>query len=125
VRHITPNITQVPTSFRIPKINKLIHQELSQRILREINLPPDCFVTVTDVDTTRDLGQCKIKVSVFPADKSELTLAHINKKSGYFRGILGRSLKMYKIPRLIFVLDTAPEQVTQIDQLIDKIHQEE
>jgi ribosome-binding factor A len=111
-------------SHRIEQINALILKLLNEQILREVDLPAGCFVTITKVDTTRDLGLARVTISVIPTDKQETMRVYMNRRAGHFTHELGRYMKVYKIPKLTFKLDTGGSHVEHLDQLIDKIHRE-
>ena len=112
-------------SHRLQQINELIKQELGKLFLKETNFPKDCLVTITKVITSADLSQAKIFISILPDDQQPKIIANLNKQAGSLKYLLGKILVLYKIPKLIFQLDLAQEKITHIDQLIDKIHQEE
>lgn len=112
------------SSHRIEQINALILKLLNEQILREVNLPAGCFVTITKVDTTRDLGLARVTISVIPTDKQEMMHVYMNRQAGHFMRVLGRNMRVYKIPKLTFMLDTGGPHVEHLDELIDKIHKE-
>ena len=54
---------------RLDRVNQLIKEEVSMLLQRELKDPRLGFVTVTDVETTKDLRQAKIYVSVLGTDE--------------------------------------------------------
>ncbi len=64
-------------SKRIPQVNQLIKKELSQIIQREIDFSPDVLVTLTRVDTSSDLMEAKIYISVLQEEKEKI-LANVD-----------------------------------------------
>ena len=112
------------STHRIEQINALILKLLNEQILREVDLPAGCFVTITKVDTTRDLGLARITISVIPTDKQDAMYVYMNRQAGHFMRALGRYMKLYKIPKLTFNLDSGGPHVEHLDELIDKIHKE-
>lgn len=112
------------STHRIEQINALILKLLNEQILREVNLPAGCFVTITKVDTTRDLGLARVSISVIPTEKQDAMHVYMNRRAGHFMRALGQYMKVYKIPKLTFNLDAGGAQVERLDQLIDKIHKE-
>lgn len=111
-------------SLRIKKINELIQQELGKIFIKDFNFPPDCLTTITNVDTSADLGQAKIAISVMPEEYKDIVLKNLNKKTGFFRFHLSKIITLRKIPTLIFIADITQKNVSEIDKLIDKIHSE-
>ncbi len=53
---------------RLERVNQLIKEEISLLIQRELKDPRLGFVTVTEVETTADLKQAKVYVSVLGDD---------------------------------------------------------
>jgi len=112
------------SSHRIQKVNELIKQELGQLILKEINTPHGCLITITKVDTSKDLGQAKVMVSILPISEQEPIMRTLHKKAGFLQYELGKKMVIRKLPKLIFYSDLSQEKVSHIDTLIDKIHRE-
>ena len=111
------------SSHRIQQVNELIRQELSKLFVKEISFPKDCLVTITKVDTSKDLGQTKVLVSIMPAGQQEKAVRLLNKQAGHLQFLLGKIIVIRQIPKLLFQLDHTQEKVARIDQLIDKIHE--
>lgn len=112
-------------SHRIKQINELIHQQLSEIILKEVSTPTGCLITITKVDTTRDLSQARVSISVLPEHFQHSILADLRKKAKSLRYALGDILVIRKTPKLLFQLDPTEVKAAHIDALIDKIHKEQ
>jgi ribosome-binding factor A len=93
-------------SYRLEKIDSLIQQELSQIIAREIEVPEGSLATITGVETSADLGQAKIWLSVFPITEAIKVLHYFNKEVGHLQQLLNQRLKMRPLPRIKFFIDT-------------------
>lgn len=105
-------------SFRIKKINSLIKQQISRILSRKLNLKPGIFLTVSRVDTTKDLRYTRIFVSVFPESEINYTLKTLEKESGFLRKELGKELKIKILPRLNFKIDTTEAKADEIEKII-------
>ncbi len=112
-------------SHRIPQINSLIQSELSSLLVKGDIITGETITTITRVDTSRDLGQTRVHVSVLPAEKRGTILNMLNNKSGRLRHALQQTLALRRVPRLVFSADTTEEKAAHIESLIDKIHTEE
>ncbi len=108
-------------SHRILQINELLRKEISEIFLNEISLPENCLATVASVQTTKDLGQSTVMVSLLPTVEQESVLKFLNKRAGFIQHLLGKKLIIRKIPKIIFKFDAAGEKISHIDTLIDKI----
>ena len=60
----------MPTTNRIEKVNSLLSQEIGKIILRDFDFS-DCLVTLTHADTTPNLIDTRIYISVMPENKIE------------------------------------------------------
>ncbi len=59
---------------RIERLNKVIKVELGQIILREFEFNEGVLVTITRVDTSPELSQAKVYISVFPEKNAKAIL---------------------------------------------------
>jgi len=104
------------------RVNQLIKKELAQIILREINFPKDLLVTVTRVETSANLIQAKIYISVLPINKNSQVLEILNHQIYDIQQKLNKRLKMRPIPRIIFVQEKKTQEAGRIEELLEKIH---
>ena len=128
---------------RIAKVNSLIQKELGP-ILHEFLDWQKGLVTITKVDTSKDMKWAKIWISIFhpdpsrpdPANKSrkiKIGSEVLDKKIMDFLGkniydVQGEVNKHFHtkiIPRISFKLDTSPRYVQHIDELLKEMHEEE
>ena len=110
---------------RVQRVNQLIKKELSQIILKEVNFPPDVLVTVTRVETSRNLIQAKVYISVMPENETANVLQILDNLIYDLQQQLNKRLKMRPIPRIIFVKEKKTEEAGRIEELLEKIHQKD
>lgn len=82
------------------------------------------LVTVSRVETSRDLKWAKVWISIVGGDDDEI-FAVIHKNIYDIQGDINRQLPTKPVPRLQFNLDTTPRYAQHIDELIKKIHEED
>ena len=104
------------------RVNQLIKKELSQIILREVNFPKGVLATVTRVETSANLIQAKIYVSVIPEDKLPRIIETLNKLVYYLQQKLNKRLRMRPIPRIEFVEERQTIEAGRVEELLEKIH---
>lgn len=109
---------------RIERINELIKQELGKIILQEIDLPAGSLVTITRVETTKDLQKSRILISILPPEVKDEILTILQNNTKHLRYLLANTVKFRIIPEITFELDLTEQKATRIDELIDKIQQE-
>jgi len=106
-------------SQRIKRINELLKREVSQIILKEIDFY-NILVTITEVNTSSDLRQAKIKISSLPQEKNELALEIIKKNIFQIQKEINKKLQMNPIPRLVFEIDKTEIKAQRIEELLSK-----
>ena len=109
-------------SRRIERVNVLLRQEISRILTSELNDPRiTSLVSVTRVDTSRDLGVARAYISLMSdsASKDE-TLTSLRSASGFVRRCLLRRVLLRTIPRIVFELDSTIQEGTDVQKLIDK-----
>ncbi len=106
---------------RLQRVNQLIKKELSQIILREIEFPPGILVTVTRVETTPNLIEAKIFISVIPEEKT-LDVFKILKRSLYgLQQKINRRLKMRPVPRMNFIEEKKTKEADRVEELLERL----
>ena len=110
---------------RVQRVNQLIKKELSQIILKEVNFPPDVLVTVTRVESSRNLIQAKVYISVMPENETANVLQILDNLIYDLQQQLNKRLKMRPIPRIIFMKEEKTQEAGRIEELLEKIHQKD
>ena len=108
-------------SRRIQRVNELLREEISKLILREIDLSEDTLVTITEVKTSSDLQQAKIRVSIMPFLKADKILKVLNSQVFNIQRLLNKKLNMKIVPKIRFELDKSGEKTSRVEQLLKKI----
>lgn len=112
-------------SIKIERIASNIVKEISYILAYEVKDNDIKFVTVTDCKLTTDLSYAKIYVTVLDNNKKETTLKALKDASGFIRKELAERIDIRHIPELEFVYDESIEYGKKIEDLIEKIHDEE
>lgn len=108
----------VPRSERIREDFK---REISD-ILRKMKDPRIGFVSVTDVELSRDLRHAKVFVSIFgDVAEKENTLAALLHAQGFIRSELGRRIRLRHTPEIAFRLDDSIERGDRINRLLRSV----
>ncbi len=109
---------------RTERINELIREELSELIMRDLRDPRlDGLISITRVDTTPDLLNARVDVSVMSetADQNEAIKA-LNAAAGYLHRELVHRLELRRVPFLNFRLDNSIAEgaamLTHIERVI-------
>ncbi len=106
---------------RISKINQLIKKELAQILLKETDFPKEILVTLTRVETLPNLLESKVYISVFPEKKNKEVLNSLKKRISFFQREINKKLKMKRVPKLVFVLETKTITAGKVEEILAKI----
>ena len=107
-------------AHRIQRVNEEIRKELA-RILPQLKDPRiPSLVSITAVETTGDLKECKVYVSALIGDEKEM-LKGLKSSGSFIRGALARNLKLRYTPELVFEIDHSIEHGAHINQIISSL----
>ena len=108
-------------SGRMRRVNQALREVLSDS-LGGLNDPRIRLVTITGVDTTPDLRQATVFVSVLGSERRRrqaldgLAAAH-----GVLQARVARELRMKRTPQLAFEYDPSIEHGVRMSKLIDEL----
>ena len=107
------------TTDRMRRVNEAVREVLSTRIAEGLKDPRIGFVTVTSVDTSPDLRQASVYVSVLGGDSErEETLAGLSSAHGVLQHAIAHELRMKRTPTLQFVFDESIDRGMRITELL-------
>ena len=108
---------------RLDRVTQLLKEEVSLLLQRELKDPRLGFVTVTEVDTSKDLRQAKIFVSVLGGDEQwAASLSALESARGFVRNWLRQHLDLRVTPELQFRPDRSMEHAARIQALLKGLH---
>lgn len=107
-------------SRRIEQVNELIKEEVSKILSQKIDFDDD-IVTITQVDTSPDSKQAKVKITVLNQDNHQLVLQKIKKKIYNIQQDLNKKLNMRPVPKLSFFIDQSESKAQRVEELLQQI----
>ena len=108
---------------RVFRVNQLIRKELSRLVSRGIDFPEDVLVTVTKVETTANLIDAKIYVSVLPEDQTSRIMKILKSQIYSLQQKLNKRLNMRPLPKIIFVEERATKEAGRVEEILEEIRQ--
>ena len=103
------------------RLEKKIQRIISHNLIHNIKDNRLKNVSIDDIKLTKDLSSAKVFCSVLKSDVPKKNLENLlTKASGFFKKEIGKSLKIKKIPALIFVIDNHEENANRINLLIEQ-----
>ncbi len=112
-------------SFRKQKLETQIKKLVGTLIVTEIKDPRIGFVTVTNVELSKDYAYADVYVSVLGDDNDKKkTLAGLQSARGFIQYRVGKALSIRTIPEIRFHLDTSIEKGVDMVNLLEKLEKE-
>jgi ribosome-binding factor A len=105
---------------RMRRVNEAVREVVSARIAGGLRDPRIGFVTVTAVETSPDLRQARVYVSVLGSEEERTaTLAGLESAHGVIQQAVASELRMKRTPTLQFVFDESIDRGMRITELLD------
>src|SRR3954467_5019461 len=115
-----PGVTTM-TGDRMRRVDEAMREVLSAAITSELKDPRVGFVTVTSVDTSPDLRQARVYVSVLGTDSERRrSLDGLRSAHGYLQRRVADELHIKHTPTLEFVYDNTHTPAPRINELIER-----
>ncbi|NGX45913.1 MAG: Ribosome-binding factor A [Chlamydiae bacterium] len=112
---------------RVKRLNSLLKEVIAEVISKDVNDPRLAqFVSVTEVDITKDLHHAKVYISVLGMEKERReTIEALDSASGFIAVNASKKVTMRYFPALTFKLDTSVDKHILIDNLLEDINDEQ
>jgi ribosome-binding factor A len=111
-------------SQRTDRLDSQIRAELMDLIQREMKDPRIGFVTVTRVETARDLGSARVWVSVLGTpDEQAAAVKALESAAPWLRRQLGERLKIRHVPQLNVRHDDSIEAGDRVLRLLRELEE--
>ena len=107
---------------RLDRVNQLLKEEISILLQRELKDPRLGFVTVTAVETSKDLRVAKVFVSVLGDERQwASSLAALGSARGFIRNWLRQHLELRVTPEIDIRADRSMEHAARIQSLLKRV----
>ncbi len=108
-------------SERVPSINRLLKEELSQIILRELDFPRNVLITLTRVETSSNLFQSKAYISVLPDSYFDTVFRVLKRNVFNIQQKLNKKLKIRPVPKIMFMQETKTQEAERIEEILENV----
>lgn len=104
------------------RMDQILLKEISRILQFELKNPKLGFVTVTDVEVTRDMSEAKVYVSFLgKQERNDAGMKVLRASKGFIRSTLAKNIKSRKMPDLIFIQDTSLDRGRKIEKILSEI----
>ena len=112
-------------NIKTARISDALIEQISYIIATEVKNRDINFVTITDVKVSNDLSYAKVYFTVLDESKIKETSKALKEASGFIRHELRDRVDIRQIPELEFVYDESIKNAQKIEDIIDKLHEED
>ena len=106
---------------RMRRVNEAVREVLSEAV-GGLQDPRIGFVTITRVETSPDLRQARVFLSVLGSErKRERSLEGLASAHGVLQARIAEQLRMKRTPQLTFEYDPSVEYGVKMSKLIDEL----
>ena len=106
-------------------INQLIKKEISNIILKEVDIERSVLITVTRVETSSNLIQSKVYVSVFPEESFERAFNFLNRNIFHLQQELNKRLSMRPVPKIIFKKEEKAKEAGRVEEILEELKEQD
>jgi ribosome-binding factor A len=107
-------------SDRMRKINSVIKREISDLIMKNVDFKDGVFVTISKVDTSRDLRYTRIFVRVYPHSEIDYSMKTLEHEKNAMQKVLNKRLHLKILPKISFIHDKTGDEVDEIEKLLQE-----
>ena len=108
-------------SLRMERINRELRKQIMSIIQKEIDDPDMDFLSITRVDTTKDLQESRVYFSLLDENKYDKAKQILDDMRGFIRTNLGKKIRLKILPQLNFIPDESIKYSVDIYQKIEEI----
>lgn len=112
-------------SLRMEKINSEIQKHITQIVREQIDDPVMDVFSITRVDTTNDLRECKVYFSLLDDTKYPQAKHVLDTMSKFIRMHLGKRVQLKFLPDLRFIVDDSIRYSVDIYKKIEEIKEKD
>jgi ribosome-binding factor A len=104
-------------SRRQKRVNSLLKKHLSKIIFQFFDFG-ESLVTVTEVDTSKDIKHATVRISVYPLESKDKILKKINDDIYQIQKALNNKLEMKFVPKIRFEFDQTGKKVQEVTEAL-------
>ena len=109
---------------RQDRVQEQIMRDLAELTRTGLKDPRAGFITITEVELTRDYSHATVWYTVMDEKTREVTAEALDNAKGHLRSELAKRIKVFKTPELHFEYDESIERGMSISSLIDQANSE-
>lgn len=112
-------------NFRLEKVNNLIKRELGNILLKKVDIFPGTLMTLTRVECSSNLFQCKVFISIIPEEKSDDIMKMLDRNIYDIQQIMNKKIHMRPVPKISFVRESKTAEAQKIEKILSTIEKKD
>ena len=113
------------TKGRGQRVGELIRQEIARLLTKGLKDPRIGFVSVMDVEMSKDLHYATVNVSLYGSEKErKSSLIGLQNSAGWIRREVGRQVRLRFTPEIRFKADETLDNVYALEKVFEEIREE-
>lgn len=113
------------TKGRGQRVGELIRHEIAGLLTKGLKDPRIGFVSVMDVEMSKDLHYATVNVSLYGDEKErKSSLIALQNSAGWIRREVGKHVRLRFTPEIRFRTDETLDQVYALEKVFEEIHQD-
>ena len=111
---------------RSDRLSGALKKKISEIIQTQIRDPRIGFVTITDVQVSKDLRHVKVFFSVIGSEKDKTSaIIGLQRATPFIRHMIAQEVELRFTPTIVFKFDETAEYAQHINELLEKIKKQE
>lgn len=106
---------------RQDRVQEQIMRELAELVRTSLKDPRAGFITINEVNVTRDYSHATVYYTVLDQDKRAISEEVLQHARGHLRSELAKRIKLFKTPELHFEYDESLERGMTLSSLIEQV----
>lgn len=107
---------------RNARVEDLLRSELARIMQREVKDPRIGLATVSYLRVSSDLSHAEVGISALGTDAERAaSLATLERARGFIRSRLAQSVRLRRVPALVFKLDRGAEHSQRISDILETL----
>lgn len=112
-------------NIRIERLNHAFIEEISKILMEEVRDENLKFITITGCNITNDLSYARVYFTILNEEKRNEIEKDLNKASSFIRGKISERIDIRHTPELRFIYDESEEYGRKIDNILDKLKEDQ
>ncbi|MDD2913354.1 MAG: 30S ribosome-binding factor RbfA [Candidatus Pacebacteria bacterium] len=110
---------------RLSSVDNLIRKEVSNIILKTLDIGRNILTTVTRVETSSNIIESKVYISVIPEKEFDRVLRILNRNIYHIQQELNKQLKIRPVPRIVFLKEDKTKSADKVERMLDSLKNKE